>query len=158
MKIGLLGSTGFIGKTILNYLLKNNFDVKVLVRNAKKLDEFIEEIEIIEGSLQSRDDMNKFTYGCDIIINALGGLKDSNTYLLFKNITTNIVSSIEKNQINKLIPLMGHSQNCLLFIQKSLIPFSHEKSISNRASNNCHGYCQSIKHWRCRIHKTWQMS
>lgn len=112
MKIGLLGATGFIGKTVLNYLLKNNFDVKVLVRNTKKLDEFNRKIEISEGSLQSKEDMNEFSSDCDIIINALGGLKGSNTYLQFKDITTNIVSSIEKNQVKKLISINGTA--CIL--------------------------------------------
>ena len=107
MKIGLLGSTGFIGRTILTHIVNSDIDVKVMVRDRSKLKDFEGKIEIFEGSLQSLEDLNKFSYECDVIINALGGLKGSNQYELFKEITSNIVSTIELNHVKKLISING---------------------------------------------------
>lgn len=51
MKIGLLGATGNVGYRVLQYLIEDNHQVKVLVRNPEKLKELKEHesIEIVTG-------------------------------------------------------------------------------------------------------------
>ena len=51
MKIGLLGATGNMGRRVLHYLLEDNHQTKVLVRNPEKLKELKEHesIEIVTG-------------------------------------------------------------------------------------------------------------
>ena len=51
MKIGLLGATGNVGYRVLQYLIEDNHQVKVLVRNPEKLKQLKEHerIEIVQG-------------------------------------------------------------------------------------------------------------
>lgn len=107
MKVGILGSTGFIGNLVLQYAIQQNLKLKVLVRNKDKLKIQNEHIEVIEGSILDQIQMNAFTKDCDAIISGLGGLKGDDQYQLFKKATDILINSMERNGIKKLISING---------------------------------------------------
>lgn len=49
MKIALFGSTGFVGKELLEKGIEQGHQFKVLVRNPQKLGEFAKKVEIVDA-------------------------------------------------------------------------------------------------------------
>lgn len=68
MRVLLLGATGLLGRNVLQVLLERGFMVRALVRSA--LD--VPGVEVIRGSILSKDDLLKAARGCDAIINCAG--------------------------------------------------------------------------------------
>lgn len=64
----LLGATGLLGRNVLQVLLERGIAVRALVRSA--LD--VKGVEVVKGSILSRDDLLKAAGGCDAIINCAG--------------------------------------------------------------------------------------
>lgn len=73
MKVFLLGSTGLIGNHTLRELLKNGYNVRVLVRKTsnKGLLEGLN-IEIFEGDINEMDSLIAGMRGCQIVIHCAG--------------------------------------------------------------------------------------
>jgi putative NADH-flavin reductase len=71
MKILLLGATGRLGIQILDMALQNNYEVNVLVRNAKKITQNSPRLGVYEGDTTQVNDIEKAIEGCDVVINAL---------------------------------------------------------------------------------------
>lgn len=77
MKIFLTGATGFVGRHLLEKLLKKNFSVCALTRSKKKLSK--NKIQIIEGDLTSPElDLTNALINCDVILNCAGEIGNKN--------------------------------------------------------------------------------
>jgi len=63
MKIAILGSTGFVGNTLLPRSLENGYQVKTLVRDPQKLGVYKEKIEFVVGSASESDKLEKTVVG-----------------------------------------------------------------------------------------------
>ena len=77
MTILVVGASGATGKHVVNQLLVNHHQVKVIVRSADKLPETWKKnknLQIIEASLLdiSKDDLNTYVKGCDAMASCLG--------------------------------------------------------------------------------------
>ena len=64
----LLGATGLLGRNVLQVLLERGIPVRALVRST--LD--VPGVEVVKGSILSREDLLKAADGCDAIINCAG--------------------------------------------------------------------------------------
>ncbi len=64
----LLGATGLLGRNVLQVLLERGIPVRALVRSS--LD--VPGVEVVKGSILSREDLLKAADGCDAIINCAG--------------------------------------------------------------------------------------
>lgn len=51
MKIAILGSTGFVGKILINKAIAASYEVKTLARNPEKLQALRAKVTIIKGSV-----------------------------------------------------------------------------------------------------------
>jgi len=51
MKIAIFGSTGFLGKMLLEMALDKGYQVKTLVRNPDKLGELRDRVKFIQGDI-----------------------------------------------------------------------------------------------------------
>ena len=68
MKIGITGSTGFIGKRLLNYCLAKGYSVSILIRRPIKKNNFPNQLKIYQGDIVSDVPvLEKFTAGLDIL-------------------------------------------------------------------------------------------
>ncbi|MCH8030127.1 MAG: NAD(P)H-binding protein, partial [Candidatus Dadabacteria bacterium] len=63
MKAILTGATGFIGKNLVNYLLKRNYKVRVLIRDKKKFQINDKNVEIYVGDITRIRDVTRALNG-----------------------------------------------------------------------------------------------
>ena len=73
MRILLLGSTGLLGRNVLNLLLEESHEVVTLVRNGHGIKEIANNnLIIVEGSLTDEKCIVKAARGCNAVINCAG--------------------------------------------------------------------------------------
>jgi putative NADH-flavin reductase len=72
MKLALFGATGPTGKHLIEEALSQGHSLSVYTRDAKKLEAFAGNIEIVVGDLQDREAIAKCVHGADAVISALG--------------------------------------------------------------------------------------
>jgi len=51
MKIAIFGSTGFVGKILINKAIAASYEVKTLARNPEKLEALKDKVEIIKRNV-----------------------------------------------------------------------------------------------------------
>lgn len=85
MTIFLAGGTGFVGRNVLEKLLMKNLKVRVLVRNEKRIQKFIEDfspksylrnLEIVYGDATKPETYEKHLEGVDTFINLIGIIRE----------------------------------------------------------------------------------
>ena len=81
MKILVTGANGFIGSHIVDRLLMDGYQVRVLTRESSDLSFLpIEKIEVFQGELDNAD---KALKGCDVLIHAAAHVRDWGNYEMF---------------------------------------------------------------------------
>ena len=99
-KIAIIGGTGFIGKHLVGYFIKNNLnDISLLTRN-KNLKSFDKCVTLIEGNLNSRNSLDTLTNNKNIVINLAYLNSDLQTNI---NAIEILVESCIKSGVSKLI-------------------------------------------------------
>ncbi len=105
-KIGLFGSTGFIGSYILKELLNAQYDVNVLVRDpvANKSDK----IEVFAGDLSATDVIERIVKKSDILIYSVGIISEDRKHgITFEKLHfeyfKRIVDLAKKENVRKII-------------------------------------------------------
>jgi len=103
MQITILGSTGQVGKAVVNAALKLGYPVKVLVRDPEKLGQLKEKVEIIKGSLLDEMSVEKAFEGSEAVINVSGAIKEPEQLQKFQKIGTILVDKMNQQGITRLI-------------------------------------------------------
>lgn len=77
MKIFLTGSTGFVGKQILQDLLENNYHVRCIARKGseQKIANY-KERDIVYGDITDANSLDGKLQGCDAVINLVGIIRE----------------------------------------------------------------------------------
>ncbi len=109
MKAFVTGATGFIGTNLTERLLKDNWQVKVLIRDEKKLRlPEHKNLKLIKGSLTDQESLDKGSVGVDVVFNLAAGLPyhqlPQEKYIQ-ANVTgvENLLKSSDKAKINRLV-------------------------------------------------------
>jgi len=103
MQITILGSTGQVGKVVLNQALKAGYQVNVLVRDPEKLANLKEKVKVIRGNLLDEAAVEKALAGSTAVINVSGAVKEADQIEMFKKIGDILVSKMKQNGITRLI-------------------------------------------------------
>ncbi|MBK6858972.1 MAG: NAD(P)H-binding protein [Saprospiraceae bacterium] len=103
MQITILGSTGQVGKVVLNQALKAGYQVNVLVRDPEKLANLKEKVKVIRGNLLDEAAVEKALAGSTAVINVSGAVKEADQIEKFKKIGDILVSKMKQNGITRLI-------------------------------------------------------
>jgi putative NADH-flavin reductase len=103
MQITILGSTGPIGKAVINEALKLRYQVKVLVRNPDKLGELKGKVEIVKGNLLDASSVEKALEGSKAVINLSGAVKEPEQIDKFQKIGNILMEKMKKQGITRLI-------------------------------------------------------
>ena len=77
MKVAIFGSTGFVGKYLLNTLIKNNHQVYALIRNGSenKINN-VSNINIINGEINNNTSLEQTIMNCSTVIYNIGIIRE----------------------------------------------------------------------------------
>jgi putative NADH-flavin reductase len=103
MQITILGSTGQVGKAVVNAALRLGYEVKVLVRDPAKLGELKEKVAIVKGDLLDELSVEKAFEGSKAVINVSGAVKEPDQLQKFKKIGKILVDKMKQQGITRLI-------------------------------------------------------
>jgi putative NADH-flavin reductase len=108
MKITIFGSTGFVGKVLINKALTAGYQVKTLARYPEKLEEIKDRIEIIMGSVFDPVKVEAAIEGTEVVISAIGPPPGKSCDpKQYEKAMHDIVSIMEKNNIKRYIHIGG---------------------------------------------------
>ncbi len=108
MKIAIFGSTGFLGKALLNKALEKGYQVQTLVRNPAKLGEFKQKVEFVQGNIFNVEDIQETVVGTEAVLSAVGPpQKKTGKPEVYKTAMENLVSILEKQGIKRFIHTGG---------------------------------------------------
>jgi putative NADH-flavin reductase len=106
-KIAIIGGTGKVGRHIASKALENGYQVRMLVRNPKKLTFSDNRVEIVEGDVQNLEDIQNLLKDCQIVINTFGQpLKEKPIY---SSVTETILEVMAELKIERYIGVTGGS-------------------------------------------------
>jgi putative NADH-flavin reductase len=103
MQITILGSTGQVGKAVVNQALKAKYSVKVLVRDPEKLGDLKEKVQVVQGNLLDEASVEKSLVGSTAVINVSGAVKEADQIEKFKKIGGILVSKMKQQGVTRLI-------------------------------------------------------
>jgi putative NADH-flavin reductase len=108
MKITIFGSTGFVGKVLIKKAIASGYQVKTLARNAKKLEEIKDKIEIVEGSIFESLSVEAAIVGAEVVLSTIGPpqAKSCDPYQ-YENAMKDIVRIMDKKGIKRYIHIGG---------------------------------------------------
>ena len=108
MKITIFGSTGFLGKVLLEMALDKGYQVKTLVRNPDKLGEFRDRVEFIQGDIFNEKDVLRTVSGTEVVLSTVGPPnRNTGNPEIYKKSMENIVDILEKENIRRFIHVGG---------------------------------------------------
>lgn len=117
-KIAVIGGTGKVGRYIASEALKNGYQVRMLVRNPKKLKCGGDKIEVVTGVAENIDTIGQLLEGCQIVINCFGQpMRDTPMY---SRVTRDILKVMKEKGIKRYIGVTGASLN-IIGDKKSLL-------------------------------------
>lgn len=108
MKIAILGSTGFLGKVLLEKALDAGYEVRTLVRNPDKLGEFKDRVEFIQGNVFQANDIEETVLGTEAVLSTVGPpQRNPGDPAKYEQAMKDLVAALEKQNIKRLIHVGG---------------------------------------------------
>ena len=108
MKIAIFGSTGFVGRVLINKALTAGYQVKTLVRYPEKLEDIKDRIEIIKGSVFDPLKVEAAIEGTMVVISTIGPPPGKPCDpKLYEKAMQDIVRIMDKNGIKRYIHIGG---------------------------------------------------
>lgn len=105
-KIALFGGTGQTGSEFLELALERGYSVKALVRTPEKLRISHPNLEVIQGDVLNKKDVDTCIIDTEIVVSLFGHVDKSPEWLQTEG-TKNIVTAMQKNGLTKIISLSG---------------------------------------------------
>jgi len=106
MKIAIFGSTGFVGKILLEKALEKGYQVKTLVRDPEKLGIFKESVESISGDASQADKLEKTVVGTEAVLSTLPPINNNEPEKSARTME-DLVAILERNAIKRFIHIGG---------------------------------------------------
>lgn len=72
--VALTGASGFIGSALTQSLSERGFQVRALARDPRSLSS-TDDVEIVQGSLEDSDSLQRLVHGADVVIHCAGAIK-----------------------------------------------------------------------------------
>jgi len=108
MKIAIFGSTGFVGKVLINKALTAGYQVRTLARYPEKLEDIKDRIEIIKGSVFDPLKVEAAIEGTMVVISTIGPPPGKPCDpKLYEKAMQDIVRIMDKNGIKRYIHIGG---------------------------------------------------
>jgi uncharacterized protein YbjT (DUF2867 family) len=127
-KVLVAGATGYLGRYLVKELKKQNYWVRALTRNTKRLDDFNNLIDdVFEAEVTKPETLNNICDGIDVVISSIGitRQKDGLTYMdVDYQGNRNLLDLAVQNKVSKFIfisVLNAHQMKNLKGIQAKLL-------------------------------------
>lgn len=104
-KIAVLGGGGRTGKYLVNHLINEGFQLKVLLRHPEQFLIQSQQIEIVNGDATHPESIQQLVEGCDAIISVVGQRPGES--LVASRATQNLLDAMNHFGIKRLISLAG---------------------------------------------------
>lgn len=111
IKIAVIGGTGKAGKYLVNQLVNQGFNIKVLLRNPDKFEITDTLVEKIIGDVRNYESVYSLIEGCSSVISTLGQTKGENP--IFSQATTNIIKVMNALNVKRYIMITGLTLNTI---------------------------------------------
>ncbi|WP_296698394.1 NAD(P)H-binding protein [Algoriphagus sp.] len=105
--IAVIGGTGKSGTYLVKELLRRDYNVRLLVRNPKKVPDFKEKVDVIFGDASSKSQIHELLKGADAVISCLGLGIPLSSKTIFKETTENVVNLLKARNKSRYIILSG---------------------------------------------------
>ncbi|MBJ8350259.1 SDR family oxidoreductase [Streptococcus zalophi] len=105
-KVLLAGATGYLGRFVMQELIKRGYPTKIIVRNKNKVNLIAETLEIVEAQVTSPEDLKGICEDVDIVISTVGitRQKDGLTYMdVDYQANANLINDAKKSGVKKFI-------------------------------------------------------
>lgn len=117
-KVVLFGSTGFTGQAVLDYAIKQGYEVTVLVRDASRLPEGAKPHRVIVGDVLKKVDVDKAVQGQDGIVVVLGTRNDLSPTTALSDGLKNILHSMSAHGVKRISVCISS----FLFWERAKVP------------------------------------
>jgi putative NADH-flavin reductase len=108
MKIAILGSTGFVGKVLVNKAIAAGYAVKTLARYPEKLEDNQEKVEIIKGSVFEPFAIEATIEGTEAVLSTIGPpQRNPGNPEQYEKAMKDIVKSMDIHGIKRYIHIGG---------------------------------------------------
>ena len=111
-KICLLGGTGFVGKHLINRLIKMGWQVRVLTRRSEQHRELqlLPNLELVSAEVYKQEQLNTHFAGCEAVVNLVGILNESGNkgagfHKAHVELPQKVVTACQQNNIKRLLHL-----------------------------------------------------
>jgi putative NADH-flavin reductase len=105
--IAVIGGTGKSGKFVVRELLRNSFQLKLLLRNPEQFDIRDMNVTLHKGDVRNLDAVTSLIRGCDFVVSTLGQPKDERS--IFSDATKNIIKAMQENGVKRYVVTTGLS-------------------------------------------------
>lgn len=117
-KVVLFGSTGNTGRAVLDYAIKQGYEVTVLVRDASRLPEGPTPHNVIIGDVLKRGDVDKAVQGQDGVVVVLGTRNDLSPTTVLSDGLENILQSMSEHGVKRISVCISS----FLFWERAKVP------------------------------------
>ena len=109
LNIAVIGGTGKSGKFVVQQLLQQQFNLKLLLRDPQSFNIQDNNIEIQKGDARDFNSVNALIKDCQLVISTLGQPKGEKS--IFSDATRNIIKAMKENGIKRYLVTTGLSVN-----------------------------------------------
>jgi putative NADH-flavin reductase len=119
MKVLILGASGRTGRQVLAAAMEAGHEVRCLVRNASKLRNLSDSIEIVEGSIQDEENLKQALEGREAVLSALNLIKRSGSpwskvvgpYDIISDVIQKLCNLSDPDKLQRIIVCSAHGTN-----------------------------------------------
>src|SRR5215211_4661440 len=106
MKVLIIGATGATGKILMREALEKGYEVTALARNPSAVASEDHLLRVVEGNALEASSLEAAVAGQDAVLSALGTRSRGPT-TLFSESTHNIISTMDKHGVPRLVCITG---------------------------------------------------
>ncbi|CAM4360906.1 SDR family oxidoreductase [Cytophagaceae bacterium 50C-KIRBA] len=107
IKIAVIGGTGKSGKYLVKELIKQGFQLKILIRDPDKFQIRNPLVEVVIGDVINYSSVSSLIEGCQAVISTLGMGIPASEPTIFSQATSNIVQAMNEQKIRRYIVTTG---------------------------------------------------
>jgi len=107
IKIAIIGGTGKSGKYLVNQLINQGFQLKILLRNPDNFQLKSSLIEVIKGEVTNFSSIHSLIEDCQAVISTLGLGIPASEPTIFSQSTTNVIKAMNECNVHRYIVTTG---------------------------------------------------